>query len=153
MGKKKKDKKNKRVSKEELEELRNQLARAFADYDNLTKRFEKQREDFKKTANLELVASILPALDMLEDAQEHLKDSGLSITIKEFEDALKMQGIEKIKASPGTRFDESVHEAVEVTKDETKKGGEITEQVLTGWTFVGGPVIRPAKVVVNRKEK
>jgi molecular chaperone GrpE len=141
------------VSKKELEELRNQLARALADYDNLTKRVEKQKKDFKKVANFELVASILPAIDMLEDAQEHLKDSGLAITIRELEESLKAHGIQRIDASPGGEFDEEVHEAVEVTNKGGKKSGEIIEELLAGWMFSDGLVIRPSKVIVYRKEK
>ena len=151
----KKDKKNEKeaIGKKELEELRNQLARAFADYDNLAKRVEKQKEDFKRLANLELVTSILPAIDMLEDAQKHLKDSGLALTIRELEEALEAHGIERIDASSGDKFDEEVHEAVEVVNEKDKKGGEIIEELLAGWMFSKGPVIRASKVIVNRKEK
>jgi molecular chaperone GrpE len=153
MGKTKKSKKDKRVGKKELEDLRDQLARALADYDNLTKRVEKQRQDFKKVANLELVASLLPAIDMLEDAQEHLKDSGLALTIKELKEALGAHGVQKINAPVGDKFDEEVHEAVEVTNKGSKRDGEIIEELLTGWRFVDGPVIRPSKVVVHRNKK
>lgn len=148
-GNGKKDEKEKVTA----EELRNQLARALADYDNLTKRVKKEKEDFKRTANLELIESILPAIDMLENAQEHLKDSGLRLTIKELEEALEAHGITRIKASPGTKFDEEVHEAVEVTKKGNYKDGRIVEETLPGWKFIDGPIIRASKVVVKRKEK
>lgn len=153
MGKNKNGQDKGGVSKKELEELRDQLARALADYDNLTKRVEKQRQDFKKVATFELVASILPAIDMLEDAQEHLKNSGLALTIKELEESLEAHGIERISASPGEKFDEKVHEAVEVVDKGGKKSGEIVEELLAGWRFAEGPAIRPSKVIVYRKEK
>lgn len=153
MGKAKKEKKDRRIGKRELEDLRDKLARALADYDNLTKRVEKQRQDFKKIANLELVVSLLPAIDMLENAQEHLKDSGLALTIKELEEALGAHGVQRIDSSVGTEFDEEVHEAVEVTNKGGKKDGEIVEELLAGWRFVDGPVIRPTKVIVYRKKK
>lgn len=153
MAKKKQENEKESVSKRELEELRNQLARALADYDNLTKRVDKQKEDFKRLANLELVTSILPAIDMLEDAQEHLKESGLALTIKELEEALEAHGIERIDASPGEKFDEEVHEVVEITSDSERENGEIVEELLAGWKFSDGPVIRASKVLVKREEK
>ncbi len=134
------------------EELRNQLARALADYDNFRKRVEREREQLKKIANLELVIKLLPVYDMLEDAQKHLKDSGIALTIKELEDTLGDEGVVKIKASPGDTFDENVQEVVEVTDKGGKKSGEITEVALTGWKYDEGPVIRPAKVKVYRKD-
>src|SRR4030065_1513901 len=119
----------------EVEVLKNQLARALADYDNLRKRVEKENEIIQKLAGLKIIARLLPIHDMLVKAQNHLKDSGLAITISQFEDALKDEGIEKIKVSIGDKFDPNLHEAVEVvnlTKDNNLKG-TIAEVLLDGW--------------------
>lgn len=144
-----KTKKGKRKSK--ADELKGQLARALADYDNLRKRVEREREEFGKLANLRLVARFLPVFDMLEGAQKHLADSGLAITIERFVKVLKDEGFEKIEVAPGDEFDEEFHEAVEVVdkKSKGKKGeGKISEVILTGWKLIDGPIIRPAKVKV-----
>ena len=134
-----------------FEETRNQLARALADYDNFRKRVERERDQFKKIANLELIIRLLPVYDMLSEAQGNLKDSGIALTIKEFEETLKDEGVEKIKVNPGDTFNEEVHEAVEVTDRLGKKNGEIVKEALTGWRYKDGPVIRPTKVVVFKK--
>lgn len=151
---KSKDKnKIKKQEKQELtiEELKGQLIRTLADYDNLQKRTDKEREDLRKVLVAQFVSKLLPVLDMLEDAQEHLKDQGLAIAIKELYEVLEGEGVKKVEAKKGEMFDESLHEAVE-TVDKGGKSGEIIRVVLTGY-LIGDKLIRPAKVVVTRKEK
>jgi len=142
----------------EVDVLKNQLARALADYDNLTKRVEKEREIIDKLASIKIVARLLPVYDALVSAQNHLKDSGLAITIGQFEDILKEEGIEKIPAAVGDKFDHNLHEAVEaVSSPKGAENGTIAEIVLGGWMVSDGPVIRHTKVKVygeaSKKEK
>lgn len=137
-----------------VEDLKNQLARALADYDNLRKRVEKQQGDFEKLVSAKFALRILPIFDMLEEAQKHLKDSGIALTIEEFRKILKEEEIEEIKGDPGEKFDEEFHEAVEVVSPPAggkKEDGLISEVILPGWKFTEGPTIRPAKVKVYRK--
>lgn len=143
----------KKVGKSEIEvnELKGQLARALADYDNLRKRTETEIEDKVRYEKARLVLKLLSVFDMLEEAQEHLKDSGLAITIKELEEIVTDEGIEKIEAGEGLIFDEEVHEAVEVISEGERENGEIIEELLTGWKFSDGPIIRAAKVKVYKK--
>lgn len=139
--------------KGETEKVKGQLARALADYDNLRKRVERERGEYGTYAKVTLMARLLPVFDMLEGAQEHLKDSGLAITIDEFAKVLREEGIEKIEVAPGDTFDEELHEAVEAIDQLAKgkkKSGKVGEVVLTGWKIVDGPVIRPAKVKVYK---
>lgn len=146
-------KKNPKVKKENGDALilKNQLARALADYDNLKRRVERDKETFEKVANLRLVIKLLPVLDILKQAQGHLKDQGVAITIKEFEDALKAEGVEEIKVVEGDEFNPDLHEVVEVVPG--KDNNMISELVLSGWKFVNGPVIRHSKVKVTQKEE
>jgi molecular chaperone GrpE len=139
----------KKTKKDEFKDLKNQLARALADYDNLRKRVEREREQVERIVGARFALKALSVFDMLEDAQKHLKDSGISLTIEEFEKVLKDEGVEKIEAGQGIKFNEELHEAVEVVK--TGKDGKIADVVLTGWKFRDGPVIRPTKVKVNKK--
>lgn len=137
------------MRKSNITDLRNQLARALADYDNLRKRVEREKEGFGKLANLRLVLKLLPVLDVLKRAQIHLKDQGVAMTIGQFEDALKQEGIEEIKTKVGDKFDPGLHEAIEVVPG--KGDNMISEVSLTGWKFIDGPVIRHAKVKVSKK--
>ena len=154
----------KRVAKKKTEgakHLKEQLSRALADYDNLRKRVEREREDFGRLANVRLVVRMLPVYDMLEGAQGHLNDTGIAITLEEFAKVLKEEGIEKIETKPGDKFDEEIHEAVEVEEIKEKKKatgpeasgpeGKITKVILSGWKLIDGPIIRPVKVKAGKK--
>jgi len=136
----------KKLSQEELEGLKNKLVRALADYDNLRKRVEKERQDLVKFASLTIVVKLLPVLDMLEKAQNHLEDSGLAIAIGELKRILSEEEIVEIRPSEGDKFDTQSHEAVESA--EGGKKGFIAELVLPGFKFSDGKVIRYAKVKV-----
>jgi molecular chaperone GrpE len=139
-----------KISKSELGEVKNQLVRALADYDNLRKRTEREREGFEKITSIRFAVKMLTIFDMIEEAQKHLKDSGIALTLEEFKKILKEEGIEKIEIGQGDKFDEEVCEAVEVVKN--GGGGKIVEVVLTGWKFSDGPVIRPIKVKVSKEK-
>jgi molecular chaperone GrpE len=146
----------KRVGKNEIKELKDQLVRALADYDNLRKRVEKERGDFKKLANLTLVAKLLPVFDMLEEAQMHLKDSGIAIIIKELTEVFEEEGVERIKVDKGVKFDENLHEAVEVAHPPVSKkgkGNKIVKELVSGWKYKDGIVIRPVGVKVAKSNK
>ncbi len=133
----------------ELNKLKDQLARALADYDNLRKRVDREREDFEKVANVKLVIRLLPVLDILREAQKHLGDPGIAITITQFEDTLKGEGVEEIKVAVGDEFNPQLHEAIEVVEDGKGKG-KVKEAVLSGWRFSKGPVIRHVRVKVTK---
>ena len=133
----------------EIMQLRNQLARALADYQNLAKRVESEKMQFEKFSNLRLILKLLPVLDILKQAQLHTKDAGVAMTIKEFEEALVTEGIEELKVQAGDKFNPEAHEVVEVVPG--KDNNMISEVVLSGWRFTDGPVIRHAKVKVIKK--
>ena len=132
-----------RDEKTETQELKNQLARALADYDNLKKRVEAEKKLWLKFAKEQLLVEILPAFDNIELAQRHLKDQGLGIAISQFSEIFKANGVEEVETK---NFDEALHEAVEVESGGQK--GKISEVVLRGYRFADGDIIRPAKVKV-----
>jgi len=71
-----------------VDKLQDQLARVLADYDNLRKRTEIEKEVFLKYSSERIIVKILPILDDIEKAQIHLKDSGLAIIIADFKKLL-----------------------------------------------------------------
>lgn len=130
-------------------EFKTQLARALADYDNLQKRVEREKSEWQRFASLNIITKLLPVLDILYQAQNHLKDQGLEFAIKEFENVLGEEGIEKVKVEPEQTFDHTIHEVVEVLGG--GKEGTVAEVVQVGWEFSNGNLIRPAKVKVYGK--
>ena len=89
----------------ELETMKSMLARALADYDNLSKRVDRERADLGKIASVGILARLLPVLDNLENAQRHLGDAGLAIGIAEFQKVLSEEGLNEIKPKIGEAFD------------------------------------------------
>lgn len=130
--------------------LKEQLARALADYDNLVKRVEREKGESELRSNLRLIIRLLPVIDGLRRGLAHLKDPGLAITLAELENVLKDEGIKEIKAKRGDVFNPELCEAVDVV-EKNGEGNKIVEVLLSGWKYAGGLVIRHAKVKVCQK--
>ncbi len=136
----------------EIENLKTQLARALADYDNLRKRTEREKDEGKYLSKLLVVSRFLPVFDMFEDAQKHTNDMGLGIALKVLQDTLKDEGIEEIKVKEGESFNHETHEAIDTIVTNEKEDGTIAEIALKGYRFSNGPVLRHAKVKVYKAE-
>lgn len=131
---------------QELETVRGMLARALADYDNLSKRVDRERQELGKFASISVIVKLLPVYDNLESAQVHLKDQGLAISLVEFKRVLSEEGLTEISPKAGEEFDENFMEVIETIPGEDK--GKVAELVLVGWKYVDGQVVRHAKVKV-----
>ena len=152
--------KGKKQENKEVEHLKNQLARALADYDNLRKRIESEKEAWEKIAASKVVLQLLPVFDMTLEAQKHLKDAGLEIVIGEFRKSLYDLGVEEIKVEVGDEFNPLEEEVVEMVAEGADN--TVAEVVQIGWkirdeSFTGALtgqaerlIIRPAKVKVNK---
>ena len=145
--------KKEEVPENDLLRLKSQLVRALADYDNLRKRVDAEREVWVRYSAERVLVKLLPSLDNFETAQSHLGDSGLAIAIGEFRRILEEEGLEEVKPNSGDEFNPEIHEAVEVV--EGGKSGTVSELVLSGWRFkeseslpAGRQVVRYAKVKV-----
>lgn len=132
----------------EIESLKNQLARALADYQNQNKRFAEERSQIFVYAAQNVLEHLIPVLDILEKAQSHLKDQGLGMAISEFKRVLQEEGLEEIRPERDNPFDHETMEAVESVEEEGGKTGFVAECTLSGWKFKDGKVIRYAKVKV-----
>ncbi len=134
---------------EEAEVLKSQLARTLADYDNLVKRVERERDEVKKVLSIRLILKLLSVLDGFENAQEHLKDQGLAISIIEFKKVLNEEGLTEVRPEVGSAFDENTMEAVEVVAGESDN--MVSSVGMIGYKFSDGSVVRHARVVVTKK--
>lgn len=131
---------------EETLVLKEQLARALADYKNLEKRFDEEKKEFVKYANKELLIRLIPALDTLFLAGKYTSDEGIRLTVKTVLDALKDVGVEKIGAE-GAEFNPEFMEAVDTGEGEENK---VIEEMCPGFVL-NGKVVRPAQVKVGKK--
>ena len=146
---------NKKI--EELEKQKNEYLagwqRARADLLNYKKEEMERLKGLLEYANEELILKLLPILDNFNEAQksvpEEKKDDyakGIAQIKKQFEEFLKKQGLEEIKAV-GEIFNPSVHEVI--SEIETKDGvqGTVIEEVQKGYK-INGRLLRPAKVKI-----
>jgi molecular chaperone GrpE len=131
-------------------EIKNQLARALADYDNLRKRADAEKEAWTRYAAMGTILKLLPVLDTMEAALKHLQDQGLYLAINDFKKVLMDEGLTEINPKLSEPFDHELEEALELVPGGKKD--EVAEVVLTGWKYLDGPVVRHAKVKVYAGE-
>src|SRR3990167_10362322 len=130
--------KNKKLNikkNDETETLKGQLARALADYDNLRRRTDEEKTLWIKFASGTIITKLLTILDMIESAQEHLKDQGLAIAVLEFKKVLDEEGVVEIMPKVGDEFNHELHEAIESVEGDKK--GKIAEVMVSGWKYKG----------------
>ena len=139
--------KKKSVKVEKLVDLELKWKRALADYANLEKRIDKEKEVFVKFSNAQLLQSLLPVLDDLERAGQHLKDQGLNLAISKFKEVLQKENLEEIKAQ-GEEFNPELMEAIEIVKGPKNR---VVEVVNKGY-LLNNKVLRVAKVKVGSGE-
>lgn len=142
-------KQNKRLQELEdtTKQLQDKLARSLADYSNLEKRIESQRQLFVTLATTDIISKMIEILDDLYLTQSHLKDPGLKMVIDKFHSTLVSQGLEEIKAESEI-FNPETMDCVEVAPGPQ-------DQVITvkkrGYKL-NGHVIRPAQVLVGKDD-
>jgi len=128
--------------KQKCEEYLNGWKRERADFINYKKEEIERINQLVKYANEEIILKLLPVLDNLCLAANHVKDEGVAQIKKQLEDFLKKEGIEAIETM-GKPFDPSTMEAVE------GDGDTVTEEVQRGYTL-HEKLIRPAKVKLGK---
>jgi len=139
--------KDKQGPKKQLEELTKKWQRALADYQNLEKRVGLEKEEFAKFANSQLILKILPGLDSLEKAGQHLKDEGLKLALKQLTDELASSGLEKMETL-GQDFDPETMECLEIAEGEE---GKVLDEIRPGYKL-NNRVLRVAQVRVGKEK-
>jgi len=128
----------------EKEELQNQVKRAVADYQNLEKRVQEQKGEWARSASKDLLVRLLPVLDTLMLASKHTEDQGIKLSVAQFLQVLKQEGVDQIETS-GKDFDPHLMEGVGTAEGEN---GKVIEEVRPGFVLYD-KVLRPAQVIVG----
>ena len=139
------------------DEYFDRLLRLQADFDNYKKRLEKDKIEFIKFANEEIIAEILKILDDFERAVDAGKIKhdfdilykGIEMIHNDFKEFLKQKGLKEIEAE-GKPFNPNEHEAMMQEETDEHPEDYIVEEFQKGYTF-NGRVIRPSKVKVAKK--
>ena len=135
----------------EVRNLRDQLVRTLADFDNFRKRSEREKATAQRYALFDVLKDFLGVFDNLERAlaasgsAEDLK-MGVQMIARQFSDLLGRYGVEKVE-SVGKSFDPTVHEAV--TREESTEVEEPTVKAeLQSGYQLHDRLLRPALVTV-----
>jgi molecular chaperone GrpE len=141
--------------KKKAEEYLASWQRTQADFINYKRRTEQERQELASYANASLVLKLLPVLDDLERAIEHIPPDyadhdwveGVKLVERKFKSILEEQGVKPMKAL-GEPFDPALHEAIRQASGEE---GIVLEEFQKGYTL-NDKLLRPARVVVGNGE-
>ena len=150
--------------KEELENLKDKLARTFAEMENQRRRYEKEKEDAFEYGGFAFAKEALNLLDNLERSKislendEALKNTEalkkvsehFEIINKDMLSILKKNNIEPIK-SINEKLNPNLHQAMMEIEDESKEPGTIVQEIQKGF-MMKDRLLRPSLVGVSKKK-
>ena len=140
----------------EARENYDRFLRMAADFENFKKRAAKEKEDYLKFANEDLIKAILPFVDNLERAVSHaekVEDTGVMIegvrlTIQQIHQGLNKFGLSSFE-SVGKPFDTAVHEAMLAVETDQHEPNQVLEEFQKGY-LLNDRLLRPATVSVSK---
>ena len=129
----------------QIEEWKGKYLRALADYQNLEKRTQNEKDELRKLAAEIVLARMLPVVDTLTKAKDHIMDAGLNLAYKELEAAFAELGFTKIDVV-GKKFNPHEMECIEVVEGEDNM---VVEELLSGYKL-HDKIVRVAQVKVGK---
>ncbi len=153
--------------KGELEKTTNLLKSALSDYQNLKKRTEIEKENMVGITNNMLLRQFLEISDDIYSYIVHLEQSekggnekvniseiksGIKLILDKCNDIVKSQGAQVMVVNEGDTFSPLNHEVIgTVNVDDPEKENKVIQVVRVGYEQ-NGKVIRPARIIVGKKE-
>ena len=149
----------------EILELKDKLARTFAEMENQRRRFEKEKDEAFEYGGFSFARESLNLLDNLERSKQSLQNDD---TIKD-KDALKKlinhidiisndmisifnkNNIQPIKAI-NEKLDPNLHQAMMEVEDDKKDSGTIVQEIQKGF-MMKDRLLRPSLVAVSKKKE
>jgi molecular chaperone GrpE len=140
----------------EFKEHHDRLLRLAADFENYKKRTTREKEDWTKFANEDLIKAILPFIDNLERAVNHAQKvadtgvliEGVRLTLQQLLQALNKFGLSSFD-SIGKPFDPAMHEAMLVVETDQHESNRVVEEFQKGY-LLNNRLLRPATVSVSK---
>lgn len=130
-------------TQQQLTEAQERERRALADYQNLVRRNQEERQRIAKSTAQEVVGTLLDPLQHLNLAAKQLNDQGLDLVTNQFWQRLRDLGLQEIDVMD-KEFDVATMEVVEKKGD----GNKVIDVRQPGYTL-HGEVLQHAKVVVG----
>ena len=157
--------KDEQISPEdEIANLKDKVARTFAEMENQRRRFEKEKDEAFEYGGFSFARETLNLLDNLErskqtlESDETIKDKDtlkkliehIDIINKDMISIFKKNNIEPIKAI-NEKLDPNLHQAMMEVEDDTKDQGTIVQEIQKGF-MMKGRLLRPSLVAVSKKK-
>ena len=133
-----------------------QYLRTMADMDNLRKRTQREKEELAKFANENILRDILPVIDNLERAVEHVEQSedcsglleGVQMTLTQFGQLLTSFGVKTVDAV-GQPFDPAYHQAMGQMESAEHPANTVIQQMQKGYQL-NNRLLRPSFVMLAK---
>ena len=152
------------LPEEEIKNLKDKLARTFAEMENQRRRFEKEKDDAFEYGGFSFAKESLNLLDNLERSKSSLENDEklkntetlkkviehLDIVNKDILSIFKKNNIEQIK-SINEKLDPNLHQAMMEIEDDTKEPGTIVQEIQKGF-MMKDRLLRPSLVGVSKKK-
>ena len=142
---------------EELQQEKNKFLRLFAEFENYKKRTLRERIELFKTANQDVMESLLPILDDFDRAHSEISKTkekglleGVELISKKMKSILEQKGLSVVEAAKGDVFNADNHEAItQIPAPSKDLKGKIIDVIEKGYKL-GDKVIRFPKVVIGQ---
>ena len=160
----KKDEEEKLSPEDEIANLKDKIARTFAEMENQRRRFEKEKDEAFEYGGFSFARETLNLLDNLERSKqtlasdEAIKDKytlkklldHIDIINKDMISIFKKNNIEPIKAI-NEKLDPNLHQAMMEVEDDTKDQGTIVQEIQKGF-MMKDRLLRPSLVAVSKRK-
>ena len=149
---------------DEISNLKDKVARTFAEMENQRRRFEKEKDEAFEYGGFSFARETLNLLDNLErskqtlESDDSIKDKDtlkkliehIDIINNDMVSIFKKNNIEPIKAI-NEKLDPNLHQAMMEVEDDTKDQGTIVQEIQKGF-MMKDRLLRPSLVAVSKKK-
>ena len=147
------------VSGTPADDVREQILRMRADFENVKKRLERDKSEAIRFANENLLIEILHVVDNFDRAMTSLSEGhdpekvkqGLRLAQDDLHKVLELHGVKVVK-SVGEIFDPHFHEAVATVEVPGAGEGQIMDELQRGY-LLNGRLLRPSRVRIATAKK
>ena len=135
---------------ERIKALEDQILRVHAEIENSRMRYSREFEEYKKYALQSIIIDMLPVLESLELAIEENVSNGIAGIWDNLINILQKYNFAVFTPQIGEIFDPNMHEPMLISNEDEQDDNSITKVLQKGYT-INGRVIKPSRVVVNKK--
>jgi molecular chaperone GrpE len=141
---------------QDLAKEKDKFLRLFAEFENYKRRTTKERIELFKTANQEVLLSMLPVLDDFDRAiieisksEDELLAKGVELIHEKLKSTLVTKGLEQVEVKAGDAFNADFAEAItQIPAPSDDMKGKIVDVLEKGYKL-GDKIIRFPKVVIG----